>query len=194
MSRVRVWDTDDKWLWPNLSYLLRLHGEERIDRYGGVDPGKGVDNDFAAVLIRKYDASGKFESETTKTESLVAAEWYPGEGEPVDGQTIVHIARSDDFTIHLGSAGIADSGKAGIWLIYADFLGARPPRFWPKEPEYAGGILAYFELDWNLAPDGRCEIDCRQRRPTQGTGFDWKEWVALTQISDDPKKTARLSD
>ena len=52
MRYVRVWDTSHQWLWPNLAYLLRLHGLERVERYGGVDPGKGVDNDFAAVLIR----------------------------------------------------------------------------------------------------------------------------------------------
>ena len=32
MSRVRVWDVDQRWLWPNLAYLLRLHGKERVDR------------------------------------------------------------------------------------------------------------------------------------------------------------------
>ena len=58
MRYVRVWDKDNRWLWPNLPYLLRLHGTERVERYGGVDPGKGVDNDFAAVLMRKYDESG----------------------------------------------------------------------------------------------------------------------------------------
>ena len=52
MSRVRVWDDDRKWLWPNLPYLLRAFGVEREQRYGGVDPGKGVDNDFAAVVVK----------------------------------------------------------------------------------------------------------------------------------------------
>ncbi len=37
------------------------HGKARFERYGGVDPGKGVDNDFAAVLIRAYDATGEVE-------------------------------------------------------------------------------------------------------------------------------------
>jgi hypothetical protein len=61
MRYVRVWDKDNRWLWPNLPYLLRLHGIERIERYGGVDPAKGVDNDFAAVLIRKYDKNSRDE-------------------------------------------------------------------------------------------------------------------------------------
>lgn len=55
MAKVRVWDRDHQWLWPNLPYLLRAHGVERVQRYGGVDPGKGVDNDFAAVLIRSLE-------------------------------------------------------------------------------------------------------------------------------------------
>jgi len=72
MDEVRVWDADEKWLWPNLPYLLRLPGQERIERYGGTDPGKHVDNDFAAVLIRKYDAHGKAEAFETKDAPLVA--------------------------------------------------------------------------------------------------------------------------
>ncbi len=52
MEEVRVWDAKHQWLWPNLPYLLRLPGQERVERYGGMDPSKHVDNDFAAVLIR----------------------------------------------------------------------------------------------------------------------------------------------
>ena len=37
MSKVRVWDAEEKWLWPNLPYLLRLPGQERVERYGGMD-------------------------------------------------------------------------------------------------------------------------------------------------------------
>ena len=40
MQYVRVWDADHRWLWPNLPYLLRLHGIERVERYGGIDPGE----------------------------------------------------------------------------------------------------------------------------------------------------------
>ena len=53
MKAVRVWDARNQWLWPNLAYLLKLSGLERVERYGGVDPEKGVDNDFSALLIRK---------------------------------------------------------------------------------------------------------------------------------------------
>jgi hypothetical protein len=52
---------------------LRIHGAEREDRYGGVDPGAGKDNDFAAVLIRVPGVESP----------LVAAAWYPvGAAEP----------------------------------------------------------------------------------------------------------------
>ena len=55
MSKVRVWDSEKKWLWPNLPFLLRAEGIKRVERYGGVDPGKGVDNDYAAVLVRAIE-------------------------------------------------------------------------------------------------------------------------------------------
>jgi hypothetical protein len=102
MKEVRVWDAQRRWLWPNLSCLLRLHGIERIERYGGVDPGKGVDNDFAAVLLRKCGAGGEAESVETKQRPLVSAEWHPvgGRGE-TSLETIVHSARSDECKLHL---------------------------------------------------------------------------------------------
>ena len=190
MSEVRVWDAGRRWLWPNLPYLLRLHGEERIERYGGIDPGKGVDNDFAAVLIRKYDAERQRESPETKTKPLVSAEWYPVGSATVDGKAIVHTARSDEFTIHLQKEG----GRAGIWLIYADFLGAKPPSSWPEAREFAGGILAYFEIRWAAGPAAGGEISFQQFVPPQGTGFDWGPWVSLTRKSADPRGTAKLSD
>ena len=96
-----LWDVDEKWLWPNLPYLLRVRGQNRIERYGGVDPGKDEDNDFAAVLIRAYDATGEVEKAATKLAPLVSAEWYPVGVEDVDRQTIVHAARSDDFILPL---------------------------------------------------------------------------------------------
>ena len=125
MRYVRVWDADNRWLWPNLPYLLRLHGVERVERYGGVDPGKGVDNDFAAVLIRKYDSSGTNEDDESKRSPLVAAEWYPvGVSGAVDKQTVVHTAQSDEFTLHLGRVGEERQGLAAGWVIYADFMEA----------------------------------------------------------------------
>jgi hypothetical protein len=194
MSYVRVWDTEHRWLWPNLVYLLRLHGRERVERYGGVDPGKGVDNDFAAVLIRKYDASGQMESDETRQAPLVSAEWHVVDAAAADRQSVVHTAQSDEFTLHLGMSGQVSSGRAGIWLIYADFLGAKPPASWPKEPEYAGGILAFFEARWAKGVEGRPEIGIIPMMPRHATGFDWQRWALRTLASPDSKRTAKLSD
>jgi len=132
MGRVRVWDVDKKWLWPNVPYLLRAHGRSRVDRYGGVDPGKDADNDFAAVLIRAYDQTGQVELAATEEAPLVSAEWHPVGMENVDRQSVVHTARSDEFTLLLGSLE-AQQGWLGVWLIYADFMGSPSPATWPKK-------------------------------------------------------------
>lgn len=187
MDEVRVWDADRKWLWPNLPYLLRLPGQERIERYGGTDPSKHVDNDFAAVLIRKYDANGKAEAPETKDAPLVSAEWHAEGTAKTDLQTIVHVAKSDPFLLQLGADNRPARGQVKVWLIYADFLGARPPRTWPKEREWAGGILAYFEIDWEALPGHGCRGIVRHKRPEEGTGFPWAEWGA-------GKAQVRLSD
>ena len=187
MDQVRVWDADAKWLWPNLPYLLRLPGQERIERYGGTDPGKHVDNDFAAVLIRKYDARGEAEALETKDAPLVSAEWHAEGMAKTDLTTIVHVAKSDPFLLHLGGDNCPARGQVRVWLIYADFLGAQPPRTWPKEREWAGGILAYFEIDWEALPGHDCRGIVRQKRPEEGTRFKWAEWApgtAQVRLSD----------
>jgi len=195
MRYVRVWDADNRWLWPNLAYLLRLHGVERVERYGGVDPGKGVDNDFAAVLIRKYDSSGTNEDDETKRTPLVAAEWYPvGVSGAVDKQTVVHTAQSDEFTLHPGPADHEPQGLAAVWIIYADFMEAKVPDSWPKAAEFAGGILAYFEVQWDLKAQPGQEVRVRQLMPKSGTGFDWEEWAPRTRAARDPDVTPKLSD
>jgi len=194
MRYVRVWDADQRWLWPNLAYLLRLHGIERVERYGGVDPGKGVDNDFAAVLIRKYDPSGQNESENTKRQPLVAAEWYPVGVAGANKETIVHTAQSDEFTLSLGRTEDQAQGSAIVWLIYADFMGAKVPEGWPKELEYAGGILACFNLQWNLGASQGEKMSVRQVVPPHSTGFDWERWTTRTRSAQDSKTTAKLSD
>jgi hypothetical protein len=194
MRYVRVWDVDKQWLWPNLACLLRLHGIERMERYGGVDPGKGVDNDFAAVLIRKFDAAGGSESEDTKSAPLVAAEWYPVGVAGADKQTIVHTVRSDEFTLHLGKGVERPQGFAAVWLIYADFMEAKPPAAWPKTPEFAGGILAYFEIQWDLKKSRGHEIGIRQLVPRASTGFEWERWASRTRAARDSKSTAKLSN
>jgi hypothetical protein len=193
MGKVRVWDADKKWLWPNLPYLLRLPGQERIERYGGMDPGKRVDNDFAAVLVRKYDSAGRIESAETRDAPLVSAEWYAAGSENPDLYTVVNSAKSDTFAIRLGRKGQRASGRLKIWLIYADFLGELPPRTWPQTSEWAGGILAYFEVDWKTSPEHGCRGTVRQMRPVDGTGFDWSRWVVRTPGIDEATAHKRLS-
>lgn len=55
-----------------------------LERYDGVDPGKGVDNDFAAVLIRSLEDC-LFETDNSEradsTRPLVSAEWHPVDAE-----------------------------------------------------------------------------------------------------------------
>ena len=194
MRYVRFWDADEHWLWPNLPYLLRMHGTERIHRYGGVDPGKGADNDFAAVLIRKYEAGGEVESSSTKRRPLVSAEWWPVGVTNAGLHTIVHSALSDEFRLQLSQGGELQQGQACVWLVFADFLGAKPPSNWPKTPEFAGGILAFFEVKWESVAGSGCNVTLGQTAPKQSTGFDWKRWTARTRAVPDPKSTARLSD
>ena len=195
MKYVRVWDADQRWLWPNLPYLLRLPGEERVQRYGGVDPGKGVDNDYAAVLIRKYDAGGQVESDETRKAPLVSAEWHPVGVGTTDKQTVIHFAQSDEFSVHLGEPGIEAGTRLGIWLIYADFMGTKPPTTWPQEPEYAGGILAYFEARCVSDADGGPELSVQQLVPRQGTDFDWARWSSRARLASRPSgKLGRSND
>jgi hypothetical protein len=178
MRYVRVWDTDRRWLWPNLAYLLRIHGIERVERYGGVDPAKGVDNDFAAILIRRFKLPGLQENSDTRQAPLVAAEWYPVGFPRAEKQTIVHTVQSDEFMLHLGGPQTPAEGLATIWLIYADFMGAKLPESWPKTPEYAGGILNCFEAQWDSNATRGQQLSLRQIVPKRGTGFSWERWGA----------------
>ncbi len=193
MRYVRVWDTQQQWLWPNLACLLRASGTERVDRYGGWDPGHQVDNDFAAVLIRKYDASGQ-ESPGTKARPLVSAEWR-SEGNPkADRQTIAPTALSDEFVVHLGGKQTAGKGEIRLWLIYADFLRAAIPRGWPKEPEFDGGILAFFRLDWANQPGHECQFGIHQMVPPESTRFDWKQWMNRPTKESEAEAKPRLTE
>jgi hypothetical protein len=190
---VRVWDADHRWLWPNLPYLLRLPGIERVERYGGVDPVKGVDNDFAAVLIREFDARGQVERQTTKESPLVSAEWHAADGPAANKSNTIHVAMSDEFSLNLRPLPERQHGIARVWLVYADFMGARLPEAWPKTQEFAGGILAFFEVEWRAEAAGGCEVRFHQLAPRSSTGFNWERWVNRSKASADPKRTAKLS-
>jgi len=193
MSYVRVWDANQQWLWPNLAYLLRASGTERVDRYGGWDPGHHVDNDFAAVLVRKYDAAG-LESLSTKGKPLVSAEWHPEGVAQADRQSIVHTSRSDEFTVHLGEKQMLGKGEIKLWLIYADFLGSPVPRGWPKQPEFDGGILAFFRIDWLNQSSQGCRFGITQTVPPENTRFDWKLWMNRPTKDSEAEATPRLTE
>ena len=188
MEEVRVWDRNDGWIWPNLPYLLRRNGKERVERYGGVDPSKHVDNDFAAILIRKFTADGTVESLETKDEPLVSAEWLPLNEKPTTIHSIVHQANSDTFQLHVGEKR-GEEGKIKLWLIYADFLGAKPPATWSQEREWAGGVLSYCELNWKKLNGDPLHVDVTFKPPSEGTRFAW--WLWSRNNAD---ATARLTD
>ncbi|HBN76019.1 MAG TPA: hypothetical protein DD473_09405 [Planctomycetaceae bacterium] len=193
MDEVRVWDADSQWQWPNLPFLLTRHGVERIERYGGVDPGKLVDNDFAAVLIRKYDKSGNREQIDSQTSPLVSAHWRSDRQEKTDIHSIVHVARSDTFRIHIGPNEEHTTGRLKLWLIYADFLNTRPPESWPRGGEWSGGILAYSEVTWDKKPNEPSHGTVQFLTPPTGSGFNWIEWSldetspAESRLADLPK-------
>jgi hypothetical protein len=189
MDEVRIWDAKSEWQWPNLPFLLRRHGLERIERYGGVDPGKRVDNDFAAVLIRSFDVSGKHEIPSSAASPLVSADWQGDSKGPTDIHSLVHVARSDSFEVHVGADDEDSSGLVKVWLIYADFLGSRAPDTWPKEREWAGGILSYCEIRWEKPAREPCRGAVRFMTPSASTGFNWEAW---SEHSSPPAKP-RLS-
>ncbi|MEM7477498.1 MAG: hypothetical protein AAF483_21135 [Planctomycetota bacterium] len=183
MSKVRVWDKDDQWLWPNLPFLLRAHGRERVERYGGVDPGKGVDNDFAAIVVRSLDEDGAQQDARgyiALDDAAITAEWHPPKEQDADKHSLIHRAISDDilWPIVTQPGKKEKEGRLGVWLIYADFLGSPPPAGWPREPEFAGGILAYFTVTWKSA-DGKAEITSVENLvPPSFTGVNWYQWQA----------------
>jgi hypothetical protein len=193
MRHVRVWDRDELWLYPNLAFLFKLHGEDRSDRYGGWDPGKHVDNDFGAVLIRKYDAAGVNEHVDTKDKPLVSARWYPVGVGKADRRTIVHRTKSDDFTIRLAGGDKAGRGRIKVWFVYGDFFGHPAPKTWPKQQEFNGGTLAFFEIDWRHRSEGTSDMTVSQKVPPH-TGFDWREWVGRKKRSETPVGKANLVD
>lgn len=192
MSEVRVWDASGQWLWPHLPYLLRIHGEDRVQRYGGIDPRKRVDNDFAAVVIRAYRSGGKDAFEATLNQPLVSAEWHPHEGNVAAPESLVHGAHSDLFEIDLGSATHVEQGQLRAWLIYADFLGARLPRDWDY-PEFAGGTLAYYEIDWDTDARPVAKLSIRTLPPPNGTGFDWRSWANRPRGATRTRAVPRLA-
>jgi hypothetical protein len=54
------------------------------------------------------------------------------------------------------------------------YFGERAPRRWPREPDFAGGPLAYFVVDWDPQSNAMPRIEAS--RP-ELTGFDWTAWI-----------------
>lgn len=192
MDRVRVWDKERKWLYPNLAFLFKLHGVDRVDRYGGWDPGKQVDNDFGAVLIRVLDGDSQQELPQTLQTPLVSARWHAVPPAQDSRYAIVHQIRSDEFTIGVGAENAMTPLRVQVWLVYGDFMGNPAPRHWPTELEAAGGALAYFVLDWNPHSIGSDRLVTQQRRPVP-TGFDWTGWIDRPSEEDSVAGHERLS-
>ncbi len=190
-----VWDSDEKWLWPNLAYLFKLHGIDREERYGGWDPGHNVDNDFAGVLIRKYDARGEREHSDTKDAGpLVSANWHEVGVKDADRDTVVHVTASDRFTVHLARKDPPASGRLKIWFIYGDLMRQRPPATWPTKRECNGATIALFHIDWEFARRGDPKVAIVQKIPPVHTGFDWQAWVGRTSEHGAADGRARLTD
>jgi hypothetical protein len=193
MDNVRVWDRDRRWLYPNLPFLFQLHGVDRIDRYGGWDPGKDVDNDFGAVLLRKYDATGREEHPHTSCGPLVSAAWHPVGHAGGDRYAVVHGAASDEFTLHLLENGAAGSGRVKLWFVYGDFMNHRVPDSWPDEPEFDGGTMAFFHIDWQYKLGKPFRPIISQQTP-EHTGFDWPTWIGREEESTQAVGKPRLMD
>ena len=86
------------------------------------------------------------------------------------------------------------NGCYRVWLIYADFLGAKPPSTWPKRLEYRGGILAFFNIHWTLKQGNEYYIQIRHSTPPKSTGFNWKKWVESSGNDSMKKGPSRLVD
>lgn len=106
----------------------------------------------------------------------------------------MHVAHSDEFVLHVDASNRLARGQIQVWLIYADFLGASPPTSWPPVPEWAGGILAYFEIDWEASEELGLRGVLRQRRPPTDTHFKWSDWVVRPAGARSSQARVRLSD
>ena len=189
IHRLRVWDPRREWLWPNLAYLFRLHGRDRHERYGGWDPGKKVDNDFGAVLIRKYGAAGTASPDSP----LVSANWQTPGARETNKYTVVHFVKSDDLTVHLAGEGGPSRGVLGVWFVYGDFMKAPVPKGWPKAKEFAGGTVAYFHVAWERRPGKPLGLRITRKVPPP-TGFDWRKWVGRKSEAAKPVGKSKLTD
>lgn len=126
------------------------------------------------MLIQQYDLAGRVELPHSKQTPQVSASGHPHEAESIDERSIMHQAATDHFSVPLGKQ--RSGGKIQLWLVYPDVLGSRVRARPPKAPEWAGGILAYCEIEWQDADNDNLLGSIPQKRPTASTGFDWGTW------------------
>jgi len=189
-----VWDAEEKWLWPNVAYLFTIHGRDREERYGGWDKGHHDDNDFGGILIRKYDATGEVEhADTREGGPLVSAAWRAVGVKDADRETVAHVARSEEFTVHLAD-GATDKGRIKLWFVYGDFMKFPLPKRWPKARECNGGTIAFFDIDWSRRANRTVTLTVSQKTPPPPTKFDWNAWIGRSGPDDVPVAASRLSD
>lgn len=194
MGRLRVWDERREWLWPNVAYLFKLDGRDRDQRYGGWDSGHNADNDFGAVLIRKYDAAGAGEHPDTKDAGpLVSANWHTPGVKDAGKHTVVHFIKSDDFTIHLPDKAGAAKGVLKVWFVYGDFMRAPVPKGWPRQKEFDGAAIAFFRVAWGYQPGRPLDLAITHKTP-EPTGFDWPYWVGREDKTMAPLAEPKLTD
>ncbi len=187
-----------QWLWPNLAYLFRARGYDRIDRYGGWDKGHSNDNDFGGILIRKLSDSGSVNSAAP----LVSADWSSAGTQNAIRTDVVHTAESDTFTLRPDTPTGGACGSARLWFVYGDFMTWRAPWTYAAGPmkrrllkkEYDGGIIVQFRIAWRRCPRRQFKFTITQEIPCDDTHFNWRKWIGRKADWDTPKAEPRLSD
>jgi hypothetical protein len=72
-------------------------------------------------------------------------------------------------------------------------MGEPVPRTWPSEPEFDGGTIAFFHVDWHDEPGSPFTPVLTQRTP-ELTEFDWRQWVGRRAEAESPVGMAKLAD
>ncbi|NOS70693.1 MAG: hypothetical protein HOP33_12275 [Verrucomicrobia bacterium] len=163
----------DGWLWPNLAALLTAHGETGVTRYGGFDPGKQVDDDFSAVVVRRQGSFGL---------PLISADWVNENG-VTSIRAVSHSARiRENFRVNVGGPPCEVRSPISVWMTYADLLDDGRSMFerhgWPRE--FNGATLVYIKIDWEMDADASFrpifKTSGSAPPPSTGLGDFWSGW------------------
>ncbi len=174
LTRDEYYDLDDQtgvWFYPNLSEVLSATGP----RYGGYDPYKEVDNDFAAILIHHYGADGTLR--TSASNPLISAKWHSVDVTNAGSYDNSHVAGSEQFLLTPNKCG----GYYVIAMMYADMMGfGSGPRCGPtaKDSNAAGQYLVVVKMEYEKNPtvDGY-NIKIKDISvPDEFLSFDWDVW------------------